>query len=360
MIKKIAIIASIIVVVILIVYFAFFNTIGLVLKPDNETIKSLSVCGRSTVAAVTDSGNVYVKWYATEENNFGVDRIWQYHNRKADSFARIYDKNNAVSVSIVEGGGCIITNESAVYVFINGNDNFKTPTYLCSGYSKAYLAGDEVYLLTNDGKFGFVSIDHPDDFTVIGNDVVDFDIEYSNGLYPYNVYFALTSDNRLYVSEFGKTFEDCNQYLDRIIDFDTISFCADLSEDDRMKKYIEISLVDSSHQAYWYEGDLGESLSYISDKSNYTLSGSNIQSAVAYSRGIAMLSSNGDTSFYGHDYDYFGLERFFIGEVIFHNVKSLYSGDSNLIVQYENGDLEYYGHDFVMQTTNFIDADYVF
>lgn len=357
--KRIAIITSILAAVILIVYFIYFDTIGVVLMPDNETVETLSIYGKTTVAAVTDSGNVYVKWYATKDSNYGVDRIRQYNNSKPNAFARIYDKMDAVSVNIGESGGCIITSESDVFVFVNGNENFRIPTYLCSGYSKAYLAGDDVYLLSGDGMFGFVNIDQPDDFIVLGSDVVDFNIAYSDSLYPFSVYFALTSDNRLYVSEFGKALEDCEQYFDDIIDFNTISFCADLVEDDRVKKYIEISFIDSDHHAYWYEGDLDESLSKITDKSNYTLAGSNIQSAVAYPRGIAMLDSKGDASIYGHDFNYFGLEGFLTGEVLFHDVKSLYSGESNLIVQYRNGDIEYFGYDFNKQTTKYIDDSFL-
>lgn len=316
--KRIVLIISTVITSLILSMFSgcsLFKMSEITLKPENEEILDCSISD-TKVAVLTETGNVY------------LDGI------------KLYDKKDAVSVDLSSTGGCIVTEQSDIYVYADYPMKHRQLDYLCSGYSKAYLAGDDVYLLADDGKFGFVNLDQPDDFIVLGSDVVDFDIEYSEGTSPYGVYFALNAENRLYVSDLEKPLSSSKTYMDDVISVNAISFCMALSGDKNEKKYIEISFIDSDHHAYWYEGDLDESLSKITDKSNYTLAGSNIQSAVAYSRGIAMLDSKGDASIYGHDFNYFGLEGFLTGEVLFHDVKSLYSGESNLIVQYRNGDIE--------------------
>ena len=331
-------------------YIFLFNTIGIVTKTDNETVISVSASGK-TIAAVVDSGDVYVKGEITSDYNYGMNRILQYNHLYADQFARIYDKKDAVSVNLSESGGCIVTNQSDVYVFVNGSEKYKIPTYLCSGYIKAYLAGDDIYLLCADGRFGFVNIEKPDDFTVLGSNVIDFDVEYSDSIYPYGICFALTENNRLYASELGKALHDNEQYIDDVIGFDVIAFCADLTDDDTMKKYVEVSLLDSDYHAYWFEGDLDKDFSRIIDKKNYTVTGSDIHHVVSFPRGIAMLNQEGEVVLYGYD---FWHEDFFTGETVFTNVETVFSGNNHLIILYKNGVVDYYGYDYYRGTNSYI------
>lgn len=343
--KPFIIIASVIVTLAIIVYFSFFETIGIVTKRDDEAIVSMSTSGY-TVAAVADSGDVYVRGRIDEYDNYGIERVREYNHLLTGQYTRIYDKKDATSVKINISGGCIITNKSDVYVFINGLKEYQTPTYLCSGFVKAIVVDKDIYLLSDDGEFGFINIEKPNDFCCLGNNVADFDVEYIDWEGPLSsACFVLTNDNRLYVSEMGKSFSDSEDYIDNVVDFDVVAFCADLSahrsKDRGMKKYLEIGLLDDHHQAYYYEGYLDEEFSRMTNKENYVLTGSNVDSVVSFPRGVAMLNRKGELALYG--YGSWHEDVFFTGETVLNGVRDAYTGEDSLIVLYKNNDIDYYG-----------------
>ena len=350
--KKVILIIALIVLSLSVMYFVFFSTIGIVFNGDDEVLTSFSTKYR-TIAAVTDKGNVYVKGEISSNFNYGIDYVRQYNHRLVDKYARIYDKHDAVSVMISGSGGCIITNKSEVYIFLNDSKEYRVPTYFCSGYVKAYSSGENIYLLSDDGTFGFINIHSPDVFNNIGSKVVNFEIEqsYSNGEYDYNAIFALTENNRLYVLEQGEKLADNNRYIDGIIAFDTVASVSDLTKDKCLRKYIEISLLDENHQAYWYEGYLDEDYQKIADINNYIVTGSDIDQVTSYFRGVAMLDKAGNVSLYGYDLI---SEVVLSGEIYFEGVENVFSGDDILIIVYKNGDVEYYGFDSWKDERKFI------
>lgn len=338
--RQLLIIIAVVLSLIIICFFTFFVATGLFIKPNNEEITFLSA-HNSTVAAVTDIGNVYVKGDVSHELRYGVDRFRQFLIRNSDTFVKIYDKNDAITVNLSEDGGCIITKQSDVYVFINSSEKYQTPTYLCSGYNKAYLADDNIYLLNSNGEYGFISIEKPDIFNLLCKDVVDFDIEYSNSeLYPYGISFVLTKNNHLYVSDLKKAINDTEAYIEDVAGFNSIAFCADYLNDNKMKKYIEISIVNRKGEAFWYEGDLDENYDRIVDQTNYVKVGNDVSIVASYPRGCAMLDDKHQVSLYGYD---FGHEDFISGQILFYDVMNIFSSSSNLILLYQNGDIDYFG-----------------
>ncbi len=364
--RKKIIIITVALSLIFIFFVMFFITKGILTKPDNEGIESLSIEDGNAIGIVSDVGDVYIRGIISQKNNFGTDfiqrsfdfiRSWLFIDYN-NIFIRIYDKNDAVSVNLSENGGCIITKQSDVYVFVNGSSVYKTPTLLCSGYKKAYLAGDKVYLLRSDGAFGTVDIDNPSEFNELGSNVVDFDVEYSSYKpYPYEVYFALTEDNRLYIMNADETINNSGKYIDNVVNFDTVSVASKEPShgDDDIKKHINISLLNSNNQVFWYEGNLFEDYSKIADINNYTLTGSDISKFVSYSSGIAMLYDKAQVSVYGYD---LSNEDFISGEVVFNDVKDIFSGDDSLIILYQNGKIDYFGFSAEENSYRFIKEPY--
>ena len=57
-------------------------------------------------------------------------------------------------------------------------------------------------------------------------------------------------------------------------------------------------------------------------------------------------------------FDYFGYESFFNGEVRFHDIKALFSGPYNMILQCKDGSIDYYGYDYSSNETIFIDETF--
>lgn len=354
--KRLIIIISSVALFLIIFLCILFDPMRLFLMPNNEEITLLSVQGGQAVAAVSEIGNVYIKGSLSQRFNYGTDLVRQLYNLISDSFVRIYDKNDAVSVNLSNTGGCIVTEQSDVYVFVNDSVKNKTPTYLCSGYIKAYLAGDDVYLLRSDGTFGAVNLENPTEITVLGRDVVDFDIEYSDSeSFPYGICFALTKDHRLFVMKIGETLDSTGNYIDDVVEFDVVSFVAQWCMDDHAKKHVEISLLNSKGQAFWYDGDLDENYSKIADMKNYVLAGSNVSCLVSYPVGVAMLNNTGQVSLYGYD---FGNEDYMSGDILFDDVKGLFSSGRSLMMLYQNGEIDYFGFDAGKGSTRYIKQPY--
>ena len=347
--KRMIIRISLIIIILVVIYFCFFDTIGLVTVSKNESFISFSP-GESFIAAVTDKGNVYVKGDLTTEINFGSDKIRQYNHMLIADYIQIFGKGNASSVEIGPYGGAIVTEQSEVFIFINGSEKYKTPVFLCKGYKMANLVENKVYLLSNEGVFGYVTIEDPDNFIKLGDNIVDFQIEYYNNVLPCDVCFALTADERLYISKTGEALSDNVQHLDGIIGFSAVVITADLPSDSSWTNHIVLGLLDMNHDVLWLHDDLNKNngISKLADINKYSVVGNNIDKICVYPYGIAMLNHTGDVSLYGTDFHATNNVNTFSGEAVFHDVKDIFGGEL-LVLIYNNKEIEYYGHSYYFE-----------
>lgn len=315
-------------------YINLLDTSGLIFMGEDERIVYFSSFFKQ-MAVVSDKGNCYLRGQSlTEEQNFGFDKIRQYNNNdlwNMDKYAELYDKGDAVSIDINSYGGTIVTKTNDVYIFVNGNESFKTPAYFCSGYSRALLGGGErVYLLWENGKLGYVTLDKPDDFTLIGEDVSSFKVVERNRS---DSVFALTNDHRLYILKPDEKIENSIKYIEKTVDFDILLYGMNTSI---------LSIIDENQDAYLFMHDSGLAYDDFADKDLFQKTGENISSVTSYGEGIAMITENGDLALYGSDAA--GLpENQFSGEVVFTDVKAVFGGTSALEIITANGETAFYG-----------------
>ena len=344
--NRYTILISVLLPIALIIFVCFsINTSSRFLNSDSDIIFSDS--DSNTIGIVTKNGNCYVKGNITAERNYGVENPPASLFR-SDDFLKIYDKGNAKTINITSKGGTIITDSGEVYVFINDNKNYMLPVCFTTGYSQACVWDpSHIYLLSIDGDFGYVSIDSPDSFHLIKKNVRKFIIE-GQTLEQGEVAFVLTNDNQLFVCPRDE--EGSVGSVNGILDFDVL--CPHT-------KLLIISLLDTEHRAYYCIGDYDLSFETLSDRSIYTECGSNIESVVSYSKGIAMLNSQNEVSIYGSDYKHNSSEadHVFKGEVVIEGALGVYGGDYNLIVSKETGGFEIYGRNSYDATYKLISSE---
>lgn len=313
-------------------YFNLFDTSGLVYLDKNEQIKYFDSEWK-TLSVVSETGNCYITGERlTNEKNYGIENIRKYNNHPLNQYVQIYDKGDAVSMNINQYGGTIITKTNDVYVFLNGNDSYRTPTYLCSGYTEAVL-GDEskIYLLSKNGNFGYVTVDKPDDFSLIGQNVTAFKVEYKKS--PDSI-FVLTKNHNLYILKPNETIQSSQNHIDNILDFDVLVPHGNLCV---------FSIVDDKRDAYVFMRDCELTYDNFSNISLFQKAGKNISSVTSYDSGIAMMYENGDVALYGSDFDESPDNIEFTGEIVFSDVKAAFGGYKNLVLIKSNGEFNYYG-----------------
>lgn len=315
-------------------YINLLDTSGLIFIGEDERIVYFSSSFKQ-MAVVSDKGNCYLRGQSlTEEQNFGFDKIRQYNNNdlwNMDKYAELYDKGDAVSIDINSYGGTIVTKTNDVYIFVNGDESFRTPAHFCSGYSRALLGGGKrVYLLSENGRLGYVTLDKPDDFTLIGENVSSFNVVERNS--PDSV-FVLTNEHRLYILEPDEKIENNVKYIEKTVDFDILLYGINTCI---------LSIVDEKQDAYLFMHDSGLTYDNFADKDLFQKTGENISSVTSYGEGIAMINNNGDLALYGSDAA--GLpENQFSGEVVFTDVKAVFGGTSALEIIMANGETAFYG-----------------
>lgn len=313
-------------------YFNLFDTSGLVYLNKNEQIKYFDSEWK-TLSVVSETGNCYITGERlTNEKNYGIENIRKYNNHPLNQYVQIYDKGDAVSMNINQYGGTIITKTNDVYAFLNGNDSYRTPTYLCSGYTEAVL-GDEskIYLLSKNGNFGYVTADKPDDFSLIGQDVTAFNVEYKKS--PDSI-FVLTKNHNLYILKPNETIQSSQNHIDNILDFDVLVPHGDLCV---------FSIVDGKRDAYVFMRDYELTYDNFSNINLFQKTGENISSVTSYDSGIAMMYENGDVALFGSDFDESPDDMEFTGDIVLSDVKAVFGGYKNLVLIKSNGEFNYYG-----------------
>ena len=329
----ISVIALVVVILGFICYLNLFDTLGLVYLQKNENIKYANSAW-NTIAVVSDTGNCYIGGdYLTNEINYGVENIRKYKNRPLDKYVRIYDKGDAKSIKINYNGGTIVTKNNEVYIFINNNEDYKTPTYLCKGYTNAVIGYDsKVYMLSGNGDLVYVNSNTPQEVNLIGNNIKEFNVVEKNNV---ESLFALTNDGKLYILNTNEQIKDSNKYFENISDFDVLvphqNMCV-------------LSILENNNNAYVFMEDSGINYESFTEMStSFKKVGENISSVTSYGKGIAMMDNNSNVSLYGSDLDEPMDNWEFHGEVVFNDVESVFGGHKSLMIIKNNGEYYHYG-----------------
>ena len=300
---------------------------------DGDTIKDSS-SRDYTSAFVTDSGKCYVNGVVDVNRNYGVANpsIIQNFN---EGYIEIYDKGDAETISISDKGGCIITNSGEVYVFCNELKGYKTPVYLCSGYKQAYLADETlVYLLSENNELGYISIEYPNDFVKIGDDIKRFKIgtDRENDYLP--SVLSLSENGDLYITSYRQRISESAKIIDNVSDFDFVMPNLDTSV---------LSVLTKDHEALCLKGEYPLNYEGIIQES-FKKVGENITDVISYEHGVAMMDDHNNLYLYGYGFkDGSDYGDFFSGEKVFSDVKAVYGGDIFLIVVWNDNSFTYYG-----------------
>ena len=288
---------------------------------------------------VSNSGDCYIGGKNLNQNeNYGVENARKYNNTFNTNifdaeYVRIYDKGNASSANVTRYGGAIITENNDVYIFVNNNEVYKTPTYLCSGYVSAIVGNDsKIYLLSENGVLEYIDIDAPEKTYFIGNNIKKFDCESKDGVFSI---FALTNDNDLYIINSDEQIKNNPKYLSDISDFDVLvpheNFCV-------------FSFLNTKGEAYMLMKDCDIFYDIFTEDTRYAKTGENVQSVTVYSEGLAMLDNKNNLSIYGYDFKNSTDELDFTGEIVFSDVEAVFGGHRVLGVLKNNGDFYQYGN----------------
>lgn len=328
-----------------------FDTKGVVYLENKYDIKYLCVHGRR-YCAISNSGNCYIGGGELRENsNYGVENIRTYNNFQnvnsdKSSYVRIYDKGDAVYAKITPYGGAIITENNDVYVFLNGNEKYRTPTYLCTGYESAIVGNDsKVYLLSQNGVLEYIDINNPEKTHIIGENIRKFNYVSKDDVFSI---FALTNDNDLYIINPDEQIENNKKYLSGMTDFDVLIPHGDLCV---------FGYVNMEGETYMLNGDVGISYDTFTDESAYIKTGENIHSVTAYDSGLAMLDDKGNLSLYGDDFHSSDNYPEFNGEVVFTDVEAVFGGYRVLAILKNNGDFYQYGSQVDQSLQEYITPD---
>lgn len=287
-----------------------------------------------TTAIVSNSGNCYVKGNLTQSINYGVKDVPPSLLMK-NGFIRLYDKGDAADINITSIGGCIITESNDVYVFLNKSADYAVPTYLCSGYTQACIWDDtHIYLLSDKGEFGYISLDNPGSFTKIAHNIKKFRIEVKEKTDP--TIFVLSENEKLYILDCNEEFNENENFIDNVIEFDLLVPHTKLSI---------LSILTKEHDAFCRFGDYSLNYEGINERS-FEKIGENISSVTSYGKGVAMIDKQGRASLYGYGFNSNSDSgEFFDSEVVFENVKAVFGGDYYLIVIMSDDTYLYFGRD---------------
>lgn len=288
------------------------------------------------IGIVSTKGNCYVKGPVSNINNYGLEEVPS-SSFQRDNFMCIYNKGDAVSISLSRYGGIIINEMNGVYIFVNCSQKYSSPTLLCNGYVQAYFWDkDHIYLLSQNGDFGYVTLDDPTNFNRIGNNVSKFIVDVKNASAQQTL-FALTKNNRLYILSADEVMSKSSDFINGITDFDLVVPHTELCV---------FTLKDEQSNSYLCMGNYDLSFESLSDKSKYIQCNNNTALLASYRNGAATLDSSGNVAIYGSephysndDNDYFDYN----GEILFTKANGIYGGIFNLIVTFEDGHYECFG-----------------
>ena len=308
------------------------------------------------VGAVSNKGNCYIRGAnLIDPFYYGVYDIKGFNDTHGEKFVQIYDKGDAETITLSGGGGCITTSGGDVYLFLNGtlggdppefeNDEllYRTPELLCTGYRYAEHSLSDglgiVYLITDDNDLGYVTVEDPDDFHFICDDINKF-----QNLRGQGYLVGLTNDHRLLFFDSNNQYSIETELFDNIIDF-TIR---------GINKRSSIALLDENHSVYFgYDHYLTSYLSStdkLDESRLYHKIGENISAVTVYNyKGVAMLDNDGNVSIYGPElkHYYYEDDRVYNGEVVLKDVSLILGDHRHLFIVRSNGDFEYFGKRFM-------------
>lgn len=313
----------------------------------NSEEKIQTVCSishRNITALTTDGGNCYIRGTNFDNhNNYGVENVEQFNSRfdspfdnvSGDDYVMIYDKGNASKISVSEYGGIIITNDNCMYVFVNGNSYYRLPLLFDENCTDGYLYdSDTIYLLKENGDFGYVDINSPKHFNIIGKDIIKFrfqQITHFHGDITDNI-FLLNKDGQLFITDNKQCVTNDVKFIPNVADFEVCnnSNAAYLTKDGALW-YCD-----------YYNSDID--IDYLMDNSKIQeLHQNDIKSFSLYSGGIVFLYDNGNVYIHGYDFDY-DIERDSIHDQLFAaHCRNISSGLNNISLIDYDGRLSFYG-----------------
>lgn len=304
----------------------------------NEKIVNSSA-DSSNVCAVTDSGNVY--FLGTDvynERRNGIDNPSAFNLNNTfygEQFVCIYDKGNAKKVNYSTYGGTILTRDNEIYLFLNEEgENYQTVEFLCSGYVDAQLYKEHmIYVLSDNGEFGYITVDYPDIFHPIASNIENFKIRSSK---LDTIALVLSSDNNLYIFDLLDGFDSKSKHFENVIDFDFI---------DSSYTQSVFSLVNSNYEAYVCVGDFKCSYDGISNEGLKAV-GTGIDSVISYGQGVAMLDTDDNLLIYGSDlssFDYKDFDYVYKGETVLRDIQTICGSTKCLCVVTTEGEFTRYG-----------------
>ena len=306
----------------------------------NEKIVNLSA-DSANVCAVTNNGNVYFKGggsSAGRRNGIDSEHAFGYNLRSlviGDTFFCIYDKGDAVKINYNTYGGVILTQDQSIYLFLNEEgENYQTVDYLCSGYVDAQLYREHmIYVLSDNGEFGFITVDYPDNFHLIASNIQKFKIRMSK---LDMVAMVLTGDNELYIFNLLDGFDSKADHFKNVIDFDFIESDCDQSV---------FGLINSNNEAYACVGNFKCSYESISNEGLKKV-GTGIKSVTSHGQGVAMLDVDDNLLVYGSDLSTFDNKNFdfiYQGEIVLHDIQTISGSTECLCVVTKEGEFTRYG-----------------
>lgn len=270
----------------------------------NERVTDVSTYSELKVASiVTDKGNCYINgnWF-DDEKCFGVDNIIQFNNwfqnsadPTRDDYIQIYNGGDAEKVRVSSAGGIIFTKKGTVFLFVNGNKQYRTPTQFSTDlYIDGYLDDDNtVYLLQKNGDFGYYHLSSPNKFNVIARNINKFKFQHIIQLSTGNEYkkiYLLNKKHQLYIVDKDQYMIDESKCISDVVDFD-------VSDNTRVAYLTSDGTMYYSEQ---YNPDV--SIEYLLDKAvKQNLHQNDLKEFALYDGGIIYLYENENVYVVGYE-----------------------------------------------------------
>lgn len=274
-------------------------------------------------AVVSEAGNVYVRgalW--SDDTTYGIPNVKEYKAQfrslnfeKTDRFVQIYNAGDANTVILSNNGGIIITDINEAFVFCE-LENYRLPTFLCADAAHAKLDGSKVYLLNDEGSFGYIDLSFPEDRIQILEGIQSFCITDQD-----HSIWILNDKNELWVFVDGDLSDPPVLCSTEVMDFDASSTTSYSRSEARYQ--IGIAKLDGTVSYY---DDWG--LPSADSMGAFTpLPIDCVLNITVYSHGVIVLDQEGNARAFGHD---LLSDRIYNGEVIIKNACEVSAGSLSI------------------------------